>query len=352
LAKSRRYVLMAHLDVSETENRSDRADSMTRREIFTGIVVAVTWPWPTAAQQLAKARIIGFLGASSPDTAGSWIAAFVRRLGELGWTEGKNLIIEYRWAEGRTDRYSEIAAELASRNVDVIVTWASAPVLAAKRTTTTIPIVFAAQMDPVGAGVVASLARPGGNITGMSIQQTDTAGKRIELLREVAPKLARLAVMANGGAPGAMLEMQEVVNTARWLRLEAIPIEIRQADEIFSSIELLKDRADALYVATDPLIFNNRIRINAMAQAQFLPTIFGSREYVDAGALMSYGPNWADLFRHAAEQVDKVLRGTKPADIPVEQPTKFDLVLNVKTAKALGIELPASLLARADEVLE
>ena len=325
---------------------------MTRREFVAGFVAAIIWPWAGRAQQPAKVRTVGLLGASSPDTAGPWIAAFVGRLGELGWTEGKNVVIEYRWAEARNERYSEIAAELTSRNVDVIVTWASAPVLAAKRTTATIPIVFAAQMDPVGAGVVTSLARPGGNITGMSIQQTDTAGKRIELLREVAPKLARLAVMANAGAPGAMLEMREVVTTARNLKLEAIPIEVRQADEIFSSIESLKNRADALYVATDPLMFNNRVRINALAQTQLLPTIYGSREYVDAGALMSYGPNWADLFRHAAGQVDKILRGTKPADIPVEQPTKFDLVVNAKTARALGIELPASLVARADEILE
>jgi putative tryptophan/tyrosine transport system substrate-binding protein len=325
---------------------------MTRRDFVAGFVTAIIWPWAGRAQQPAKVRTVGLLGASSPDTAGPWIAAFVGRLGELGWTEGKNVVIEYRWAEARNERYSEIAAELASRNVDVIVTWASAPVLAAKRTTTTIPIVFAAQMDPVGAGVVTSLARPGGNITGMSIQQTDTAGKRIELLREVAPRLARLAVMANAGAPGAMLEMREVVTTARSLKLEAIPIEVRQANEIFSSIKSLKDRVDALYVATDPLMFNNRFRINALAQTQLLPTIYGSREYVDAGALMSYGPNWADLFRHAAGQVDKILRGAKPADIPVEQPTKFDLVVNAKTARALGIELPASLLARADEVLE
>ena len=325
---------------------------MTRREIVAGFVLAVVWPWAGHAQPAAKAKTIGFLGASSPDTAGPWIAAFVKRLGELGWTEGKNVIIEYRWAEARNERYSEIAAELASRKVDVIVTWASAPVLAAKRTTTTIPIVFAAQMDPVGAGVVASLARPGGNITGMSVQQTDTAGKRIELLREVVPRLARLAVMANAGAPGAMIEMQEVVRAARRLGLEANPIEVRQADDIFASLESLKDRADALYVATDPLVFTNRVGINAMAQAQRLPTIYGGREYVDAGALMSYGPNWADLFRRAAEQVDKILRGTKPADIPVEQPTKFDLVINAKTAKALGIELPASLIARADEVIE
>ena len=325
---------------------------MRRRDFIVGGSAAVVLSAPLRAEQSTKRPTIGFLGAASPELAGPWVAAFVKRLGELGWTEGRNVTIEYRWAEARTERYAEIATELANRNVDVIVTWASAPVLAAKRATTTIPIVFAAQMDPVGAGVVASLARPGGNITGMSIQQTDTAGKRIELLREVVPRLARLAVMANSGAPGAMIEMREVATTARTLGLEVVPIEVSQAGEIFSSIESIKDRVDALYVATDPLIFSNRIEINAMAQRQRTPTIYGSREYVDAGALMSYGPNWIDLFRHAAEQVDKILRGTKPADIPVQQPTKFDLVVNLRTAKALGLEIPPSLLARADEVID
>jgi putative tryptophan/tyrosine transport system substrate-binding protein len=325
---------------------------MKRRDFIVGGSAAVVLSAPARAEQSTKRPTIGFLGAASPELAGPWVAAFVKRLGELGWSEGRNVAIEYHWAEARTERYGEIATELANRNVDVIVTWASAPVLAAKRATTTIPIVFAAQMDPVGAGVVASLARPGGNITGMSIQQTDTAGKRIELLREVVPRLARLAVMANSGAPGAMIEMREVATTARTLGLEVIPIEVSQAGEIFSSIESIKDRVDALYVATDPLIFSNRIEINAMAQRQRTPTIYGSREYVDAGALMSYGPNWIDLFRHAAEQVDKILRGTKPADLPVQQPTKFDLVVNLRTAKALGLEIPPSLLARADEVID
>ena len=325
---------------------------MKRRDFIVGGSAAVVLSAPLRAEQSTKRPTIGFLGAASPELAGPWVAAFVKRLGELGWTEGRNVTIEYRWAEARTERYGEIATELANRNVDVIVTWASAPVLAAKRATTTIPIVFAAQMDPVGAGVVASLARPGGNITGMSIQQTDTAGKRIELLREVVPRLARLAVMANSGAPGAMIEMREVATTARTLGLEVIPIEVSQAGEIFSSIESIKDRVEALYVATDPLIFSNRIEINAMAQRQRTPTIYGSREYVDAGALMSYGPNWIDLFRHAAEQVDKILRGTKPADLPVQQPTKFDLVVNLRTAKALGLEIPPSLLARAHEVID
>ncbi len=325
---------------------------MRRRDFIVGLGMISALPVTARAQRSAKSPVIGLLGASTAETAGPWIAAFVKRLGELGWTDGKNVTIEYRWADGRSERYGEIASELASRNVDIIVTWASAPVLAAKRTTATIPIVFAAQMDPVGTGVVASLARPGGNITGMSIQQTDTAGKRIELLREAVPRLARLAVMANAGAAGAVLEMREVVTTARGLGLEAIPLEIKQANEIFAAIESLKDRADALYVATDPLIFNNRVRISAMTQAQHLATIYAGREYPETGALMSYGPYWTELFRHAAEQVDKVLRGAKPADIPVEQPTKFYLVINAKAAKAIGLELSPSLLARADEVIE
>jgi putative ABC transport system substrate-binding protein len=323
-----------------------------RREFIAGLGGAAIWPLTVKAQQSPKLPTIGFLGAASPEIAGQWVAAFVRRLNELGWIEGKTVVIEYRWAEADAERYSEIAAELAGMKVDVIVTWASAPVLAAKKATSLIPIVFAAQMDPVGAGVVASLARPGGNVTGMSIQQTDTAGKRIELLREVVPQLARLAVMANVAAPGAVLEMREVLMTARTLGLEVAPIEIRQADEIISAISALAGHADALYVATDPLIFSNRIQINALAQDRRLPTIYGAREYVDAGALMSYGPNWPDLFRHAAVQVDKILRGAKPADIPVEQPTKFELVINLRTAKALGLTVSPALLARADEVIE
>jgi putative tryptophan/tyrosine transport system substrate-binding protein len=325
---------------------------MHRRVFISGLGVAALWPFATRAQQPTRVPTIGFLGSTSREIASHWIAAFLKRLRELGWIEGRTIAIEYRWADAHSERYSEIAAEFVGLKVDVIVTWASAPVLAAKQATTLIPIVFAAQMDPVGAGVVASLARPGGNVTGMSIQQTDTAGKRIELLREVVPKLVRLAIMANAGAPGAVLEMREVLATASSVGLEVTPIEVRQAAEIVSAIEALKGRADSLYIATDPLIFSNRIQINALAQAARLPTIYGSREYVDAGGLMSYGPNWSDLFRHAAEVVNKILRGAKPADIPVEQPTKFDLILNLKTAKALGLELPSTLLARADEVIE
>ena len=325
---------------------------MKRREFIIGIGGAALWPLVVDAQQPVKLPAIGFLGASSPEQASQWLVAFVKRLRELGWIEGRTVAIEYRWAEANTERYSEIAAELVGLKVDVIVTWASAPVLAAKQATTLIPIVFAAQMDPVGAGVVASLARPGGNVTGMSIQQTDTAGKRIELLREVVPRLGRLAILANAGAPGAVLEMREVQTTAASLGIEVTPIEIRQADEIVSAIGPLKGRADALYVATDPFIFSNRKLINALVQDQRLPTIYGSREYVDAGALMSYGPNFPDLFRRAADYVDKILRGAKPDDIPVEQPTKFELVINLTTAKTLGLTIPGAFLLRADEVVE
>jgi putative ABC transport system substrate-binding protein len=326
---------------------------MRRRDfiIFLG-GATVVWPHVVRAQPTGKLPTIGFLGAATPAIASQWVNAFVKRLAELGWIDGRTVTIEYRWAEARTERYTEIATEFVNLKVDVIVTWASAPVLAAKRSTALIPIVFAAQMDPVGAGVVATLGRPGGNVTGMSLQQTDTAGKRLELLREVVPNLGRLAIMANAGAPGAVLEMREVDATARALRLEAITREIRQVEDIASAIDALKGRADALYVATDPLVFNNRVRINALAQDARLPTIFGAREYVDAGGLLSYGPNWTDLFRRAAEQVDKILRGAKPADIPVEQPTKFDLIINLKTAKALGLTVPPSVLARADEVIE
>ena len=325
---------------------------MRRREFIGGLGTAAAWPLIAQAQLSAKRPTIGFLGASSSEIASQWVAAFVKRLSELGWIEGRTVAIEYRWADAHAERYREIAAEFVALKVDVIVTWASAPVLAAKQATALIPIVFAAQMDPVGAGVVASLARPGGNVTGMSIQQTDTASKRIELLREVVPNLGRLAIMANAGAAGAVLELREVAATAQTLGIEVTPIEVRQADEIIAAVLALKGRADALYGATDPLIHSNRIRTNALARDQRLPTISGNRDYVDAGALMSYGPDWPVLFRHAAEQVDKILRGTKPADIPVEQPTKFDLVINLKTARALGLTVPPTLLARADEVIE
>ena len=326
---------------------------MNRREFITLLGgAAAAWPLAARAQQAAKLPIIGFLGAATPSTTTPWIAAFVQRLREFGWVEDRNIVIEYRWAEGRTKRYAEIAAEFVRIKVDVIVTHSTAPVVAAKQATAVIPIVFAAVSDPVGTGLVASLARPGGNVTGLANQLSDTVGKKLEVLREVVPDLRRLAIIANVGNPAAVLEMGEAQAAARKLGLEVTTPEIRRAEDIAPALDALKDRADALYICPDPLMNTNRTRINILAVGARLPTVHGVREYVEAGGLMSYGPNLPDLWRRAAEFIDKILRGAKPADIPVEQPTKFDLVINLTTAKALGLKVPASVLARADEVIE
>jgi putative ABC transport system substrate-binding protein len=325
---------------------------MKRREFITLLGgAAAVWPLAAHAQQPGKLPTVGFLGPGTPATHGQWLTAFVRRLRELGWIESRNLAIEDRWAEGRSERYAQIAAEFVRLKVDVIVTGGSA-VLAAKQATSTIPIVFGVGTDPVGAGFVDSLARPGGNVTGLAQQRSDTAGKRLELLREVVPGMRRLAIMANVGNPASVLEMGEVQTVARTLGLEVVTREIRRAEDIASGFEALKGRVEALYVASDAFIIINRVRIITLAQDAKLPTVYSFREYVEAGGLMSYGPNFPDLWRRAADFVDKILRGGKPADIPVEQPTKFDLVINLTTAKALGIEVPAMLLARADEVIE
>jgi putative ABC transport system substrate-binding protein len=225
-------------------------------------------------------------------------------------------------------------------------------VIAAKQATSVVPIVFTAAGDPVGNALVASLSRPGGNVTGLSIQGTDLAGKRLELLREVVPSLRRLAILANVDAPGAVLEMNEVQTTARTLGLEVVALEIRRAEEIAPAFETLKGREDALYVCLDVVVTSHRNRIGALALGARLPTMLAHRDWVEAGGLISYGPNFPDLFRRGADLVDKILRGAKPADIPVEQPTKFDLVINLKTANALGLEVPPTLLALADEVIE
>jgi putative tryptophan/tyrosine transport system substrate-binding protein len=260
---------------------------MKRREFMTLLGGAAAWPLAPPVRAEGKLPVIGFLGPTTASAMAPWIDGFARR----GWIEGRTVVIEYRWAEGRDGRFAEIAAEFMKLKVDVIVTYASAPVLAAKRTTKVIPIVFAAQMDPVGAGVVASLAHPGGNITGLSLQTTDTADKRLELLHEVVPKLETLAIMANVGAAGALLEMREVERAAQKMALKVTSLEVRRSEDIFTSIQGQKGHADALYVASDPLVFSNRARINTLGQDLELPTIYGSREYVEAGALMSYGPN-------------------------------------------------------------
>jgi putative tryptophan/tyrosine transport system substrate-binding protein len=325
---------------------------MRRRKFITLLGGAAAWPIAAKAQQPQKLPTIGFLGPNTPSLDSRRVGAFVHRLREHGWTESRNVAIEYRWAEGRTERLAEFAAEFVRLKVDVIVTSATPPSMAAKQATSVIPIVFAAVGDPVGTGLVASLARPGGNVTGLSIQATDLAGKRLELLREVVPGLRRLAIMANPGAPPAVLEMAEVQTTARALGLEVAASEIRRPEDIASAFEVFKGRAEALYVCNDPLVTTNRIRINSLASGMGLPTIYNVREFVEAGGLMSYGPNFLDLYRRAADFADKILRGAKPADIPVEQPTKYDLIVNLKTAKVLGLTIPESFLLRADEVIE
>jgi len=323
-----------------------------RREFITLLGGAAAWPLSARAQQTGKLPTIGFLGSATPLVESQRVAAFVQRLRELGWIEGRTITIEYRWAEGRNERYTEAAAEFVRLKVDVIVTVATPPTLAAKQATAVIPIVFAAVNDPVGTGLVASLARPGGNVTGLANQMSDTSGKKIEFLREVVPGLRRLAIMANAGNPGSMLDMSEAQATARRLGLEVTTSEIRRAEDIVPAFEAFKDRADGLYLCPDAFLRTNRIRINILAVGARLPTMHGHQEYVEAGGLMSYGPDLASQFPRTADLVDKILRGTKPGDIPVEQPTKFEFVVNLTTAKALGLEIPPTLLARADEVIE
>jgi putative tryptophan/tyrosine transport system substrate-binding protein len=326
---------------------------MKRREFITLLGgAAAAWPLATRAQQPGKLPTIGFLGSTTPSAQSQWTAALVQRLRELDWIEGRNVAIEYRWMEGRNERVAEIMAEVIRLRVDVIVVQGTAAVVGAKQATSVIPIVFAVAGDPIGSGLVASLARPGGNVTGLSGQQAELAAKRLELLREVVPGLHRVAIIANIGNPFAVLELGEVQQAARALGLEVGTFEIRRAEDVVPAFKALKGRADALYVINDPLVNTNRVRVITLALSARLPTMHGSRDHVEAGGLVSYGPNYPDLFRRTAEYVDKILRGAKPGDIPVEQPRKFDLIINLTTAEALGLTIPESFLLRADEVIE
>ena len=325
---------------------------MRRREFLGALGGAAAWPLAAHAQQPRKLPTIGFLGATTASGASQWTAAFVQRLRELGWIEGRTIAIEYRWAEGRTERHTEIATEFVRLKVDIIATWGTTGVIAAQQATSVIPIVFALAGDPVGTGLVTSLARPGGNVTGLSSQQSDIAGKRLELLREVFATVRRLAILANVDSPPAVLDMREVQVAARTLGIEAATFDIRRAEDIAPAFEAIQGRADALYVCCDPLVNANRIQIGSLALGARLPGMYVAREFVETGGLMSYGPNYPGLFRRAGDYVDRILRGAKPADLPVEQPTKFDLVINLKTAKALGLDVSLSLQQRADEVIE
>jgi putative ABC transport system substrate-binding protein len=326
---------------------------MRRREFITLLGgVAAIWPVAASAQQALKRRpTIGFLGTNTPSAQERWTVAFVQRLQELGWIEGQTVEIQYRWGEGRTERFTELAIELVRLKVDVIVTLGSA-IPAAKQATSVIPIVFAIGSDPVGSGMVASLARPGGNVTGLSNQQSDLAGKRLELLVQVVANLSRLAVIANFENPNMVAEAHEVQERGRGLGLDVDTLEIRRPSDVAPAFDKFKVRAQALYVCNDPLTVTNRIQINTLALAARLPTVYGSRVQAEAGGLISYGPSFTDLFRRTANIVDKILRGTKPGDIPVEQPTKFEFIINLTTAKALGLTIPASLMSLADELIE
>jgi putative tryptophan/tyrosine transport system substrate-binding protein len=309
------------------------------------------WPLAALSEQTPKRRTIGFLGAATLSAWRPWVAALVQRLHELGWIEGRTIAIEYRWAEGREEHYAAIADEFVRLKVDVIVT-SGAAVAAANQATSAIPIVFGVANDPLTTGLVESLVHPGGNVTGLSLQAPELVGKRVELLREAIPNLRRVAFMGNVDYPASVLEMREAQITARTLGLEFVALEIKRAVDIVPAIEAISGRAEALYVCADPLLLANALRINTLAVGTRLPTMHALRDFVDASGLMSYGPNFLDLWRRAGDYVDKILRGTKAADIPVEQPVKFELVINQIVARALRLEIPPTLLARADEVSE
>ena len=328
---------------------------MNRRREFITLLGGGAAAWPlTARAQQPRLPTIGYLGAtaSSASEEGPRLAVLVQRLKELGWIEGRTVGIEYRWAGGHSERFTDFAAEFTRLKADLIVTYSTPAVIAVKQITSAIPIVFAGVADPVGTGLVASLARPGGNATGVSLQTTDIAGKRLELLREIVPGLRRLAIMANVNSTNAVLEMVEVQKAARILNLDIVPLEIRRAEEIAPAFDRVKGRTEALYVSLDPLVSVHRVRINILALGARMATLVPFRSFVQAGGLMCYGPSQSDVWGRTADYVDKILRGTKPADLPVEQPTKFELIINLTTAKALGLDVPSTLLARADEVIE
>jgi putative tryptophan/tyrosine transport system substrate-binding protein len=316
--------------------------------VLGGMVLAS--PLTARAQQPKKLPTVGLLFGDSSSWSG-WTAAFAERLSQLGWIEGRTVEIEYRWSEGHPERVAEFAAEFVQQKVDVIVTYGGA-VASLKQATTSIPIVFALATDPLGSGLVASLAQPGGNVTGLSLEATDIAGKRLELLHEAVPRLRRLAIMYDADYPATAREMGEVTIAAHSLNLEVASFGIRRAEDVAPAFDALKSRVDALYVVVDHLVLANLTQIAALALSARLPTVFPDRSNVQAGGFMSYGASILTLFQRAAEYVDKILRGAKPSDLPVEQPTKFDFVINLKVAKKIGLTIPQMLLVTADEIIE
>lgn len=304
------------------------------------------------AQQPKKVPHIGYVDAGSPASTGHRAQAFVQGLKTLGYVEGQNVTVEYRWAEGKLERLPAFVEELVRLRVDVIVSSATPAIRIAKEQTGTIPIVMAGVTDPVGNGFAASLARPGGNVTGLTHMAPDLTGKRLELLKEVVPRLLRVAVLWNPNQPGQSFAFKEAQAAAQALKMRVISLEARNRAEIEKVLSGIgKDRAQAIFELPDPLIFTHRDQIAEFTVKRRIPAMFSFSEYVDAGGLMSYGTSFPDLFRRAAVYVDKILKGTAPADLPVEQPMKFDFVVNLKTAKQIGITVPPNVLVRADRVI-
>ena len=330
--------------------------SMISRRRFVAIANAalVVGPFAVEAQHASrKTPVIGLLDATSASARAELVAAFRDGLREFGYVEGRNIRIEYRWAEGRFDRLPGLAADLVRISVDIIAAFAIPAALAAKDATTTIPIVMVGVTDPVERGLVASLARPGGNITGVSTLSAELSAKRLELLKELVPGLKRVAVLWNPANPGKAGDWREVQLAARALGVIVQSREVREPNDFEKAFNLIsKDRPDALFALGDPLVLHQRSRIVAFAAQKHLPAIYEQKVYADAGGLVAYGPDFRELYRRGASYVGKILKGAKPADLPVEQPAKFELVINVKTATALGLTIPPSVLARADQVIE
>jgi putative tryptophan/tyrosine transport system substrate-binding protein len=328
---------------------------MRRREFTMLLGIAAAWPMAAQAQQTGKVSRIGYLGTSSPSLERPLVDAFRQKLRDLGRVEGENIAIEYRWAQGRDDQLPSLALELVRLKPDVIVTTGTPGTLAAKQATSTIPIVFASSGNPVLGGLVASYARPGGNITGFTILGPDLEGKRLELLKDTVSGLSRVAVLWNPTNPGLTAGYYQQMRTSATALGVTVSVaaEIRRPDDLENAFAAIaKERPHALFVLADRLLLAHRTQIVNFAATSQLPGMYPYREYVDAGGLMSYAPSDIDQFRRTAVYVDRILKGTKPADLPVEEPTKFEFVINMKTAKALRLTIPNSLQLLADEVIE
>ena len=332
-------------------NGSDRARPMVHFVAVAIVLAAITPSLGAQAQQSGKVYRIGFLSGSTREALPLW--SFRESLRELGYVHGKNIAVEYRFAEDRNEQLPGLASELVRSQMDLIVTHATPAARAAKQATSTIPIIMVATGDPVGTGLVASLARPGGNITGLSIIDVGLAAKRLELLRGALPKLSRVAVLRNPANPGGQAQSKETEAAARSLGIEPQVVNVQDPRELKSAFAVIANaHVDALTVLADPMFLSHKKEIGDLAMAQRLPTVFARNENVDAGGLMSYGANLADLYRQASTYVDKILKGARPADLPVQEPTRMYLVVNLKTAKALGLTIPQSVLARADQIID